>query len=196
MKKVPLSVARRYARALLDVTLQQQGKGDVMAAQLSSAAALLDDQPDLGRALLNPAVPADKKKKIAAGVWGGKNKEDALLVRLVDLLIDRGRIAILPAIAAVFQDLWNAHRGVVAAEAVSAVPLASSQKDALAAAARKLAGREVILSASVDARLMGGVVLRMNGRTYDGSVRAQLERLRAQLASGPSSSSPHSSPQS
>jgi len=193
MKKVPLSVARRYARALLDVTLEQ-AQGDTMASALSAAAALLEEQPDLGRVLLNPAVPADKKKKIAAAIWAGKTKEDALFTRFVDLLIDRGRISILPAVARLFQELWNAQRGVVAAEAVSAVPLASNQKDALAAAARKLAGREVTLTATVDARLLGGVVLRMNGRTYDGSVRAQLERLRAQLASGDASS--HSSSQS
>jgi F-type H+-transporting ATPase subunit delta len=193
MKKVPLSVARRYARALLDVAIEK-GNAPAMADCLREAAALLAQHADLRSAILHPALAVDKKRKIAKAIWGGG---DPLFDRLVDLLVERGRVAQLPAISVAYLELWNQHRGVVAAEAVSAVALAAPQQQALIAAAKNLAGREVSLSASVDPQLLGGVVLRMDGRTYDGSVRTQLQRLRTKLTSGElSSSSSRSSPRS
>jgi F-type H+-transporting ATPase subunit delta len=184
MKKVPLSVARRYARALLEIALEK-GSASEVANRLREAADLLAGNAELRSILVHPAIGADKKKKIAAAVWG---KSDPLFLRLSQLLAERGRIEILPAIAAAYLDLWNDHRGIVAAEAVSAVPLAAAQHQALTAAAKKLSGREVDLSTTVDPQLLGGVVLKMDGRTYDSSVRAQLQRLRTVLASGELSS--------
>jgi len=188
MRKAPLSVARRYARALLDVALEN-GSADGLAADLAAVAGALETQAELRRILMHPALAADKKKKIAAQVF---KSAPPLLARLIEMLAERDRAALIPAIRDAYTDLWNEHRGVVAAEAVSAVPLAPAQENALTAAAQKLAGREVVLTSSLDPSLLGGVVLRMNGRTYDGSLRAQLHALRARLAPGstPSSSSP------
>ena len=186
MRKAPLSVARRYARALLDVALEKGG-ADALAADLASIADALDMQPELRRVLTHPALSAEKKNKIAGQIF---KTAPPLLGRLITLLIERDRIAVLPAVRDAYMDLWNDHRGVVAAEAVSAVPLAAGEEKALAAAAKKLAGREVTLKSSVDPALIGGVVLRMNGRTYDGSLRAQLQALRARLAPATGSTSP------
>jgi F-type H+-transporting ATPase subunit delta len=188
MKRVPRSVARRYARALLDIAIEQ-GKAGALVTQLKDAVALVEQQPDLRRALEHPALPLEKKKAIVSAVWP---KAEPLFLRLLELLIERGRLPILPALYETFVELTNEHRGVVAAQALSAQPLAPVQKDALALAAKKLVGREVALTIDVDPALLGGVVLRMAGRTYDGSLRAQLRLLRERLASGivASSSSP------
>jgi F-type H+-transporting ATPase subunit delta len=190
MKKPPLAVARRYARALLEVAETKNAAPEI-AKQLADTSALLAQNPDLGRALLNPAIPLEKKRKLVAGVWSRGNP---LLLRLLTLLLERGRLGLLPAVTKAYEDLWNEHRGIVAAEVVSAVPLNPAQREALSKAAQKLAGREVALQASVDTTLRGGAILRMNGRTYDGSVRSQLQRLRAQLASGDPSSIGRSGP--
>jgi F-type H+-transporting ATPase subunit delta len=184
MRKAPLSVARRYARALLDVALEQHTAAPVEEA-LGQAARLFESQADLRRVLVHPALSPEKKKKVASSVWA---QAPVLLQRFLALLLDRDRAAILPVVHAAYVELWNDHRGVVAAEAISATPLASGQVEALAAAAAKVAGRQVQLSTTVDPALLGGVVLRMDGRTYDGSLRAQLRALRMRLAPGSASS--------
>jgi F-type H+-transporting ATPase subunit delta len=135
-------------------------------------------------------VSAEKKKKLVSAVL--KNA-DPLFSRLLNLLIDGDRMSILPELHAAFVDIWNAQRGIVAAEAISASPLAPPQEKALADAARKLAGREVSITTTVDPALLGGVLLRMDGRTYDGTIRAKLRALRTRLSEGgalSSSSSP------
>jgi F-type H+-transporting ATPase subunit delta len=180
MKKPPLAVARRYGRALLEVA-ESKNAAPEMAKELAETSALLLQNTELSQALLNPAIPVEKKKKLVAGVW---SRQNPLLLRLLTLLLERGRMGLLPAVTKAYEDLWNEHRGIVAAEVVSAVPLAPAQREALSKAAQTLAGCEVALQASVDTSLRGGAILRMTGRTYDGSVRSQLLRLRAQLASG------------
>jgi F-type H+-transporting ATPase subunit delta len=184
MRKASRSIARRYARALLDIA-QEKGGAEALEPGLRAAAQLVEGHADLRRVLSHPALSADRKKKVAAQVW---SSAPPLLRRLLDLLIERDRMSLLPAVAEVYTELWNEQRGVVAAQAVSATPLADAQQKALAAAAKTLVGREVALEATVDPALLGGVLLRMDGRTYDGSLRAQLRALRERLAPGTSSS--------
>jgi F-type H+-transporting ATPase subunit delta len=170
--------ARRYARALLDVAVQQ-GDPEALRRELRETGSLLAASPELRSALLHPALPAESKKKLVEAVWGrGASK---VMTRLMALLAERGRIGLLPAIEESFGALWNAHRGVVAAAAVSAAPLDEAQKRALVETLRQATGKEVELEAVTDAALLGGLVVRMAGRTYDGSVRGRLKSLRERL---------------
>ena len=109
-------------------------------------------------------------------------KLSELLTRLLTLLGERDRLDQLPAVAAAYARLLNAHRGVVAAEAVSATPLDEAQALAVAKALGGVTGREVDLTTRVDPGLVGGMLVKMEGRTYDGSVRARLLSLRRRLS--------------
>ena len=170
--------ARRYARALLDVAVQQ-GDPEAVRRELSEATALMAAQAELRSALLSPALPGEAKNKLLDAVWGPRVSK--LTARLMALLAERGRIGLLGAIEESFGALWNAHRGAVAAEAVSAVPLDEAQTRALAETLRRATGKEVELQVRTDAALLGGLMVSMAGRTYDGSVRGRLKSLRARL---------------
>jgi len=178
------TAARRYARALLDLCLDGSGQDpENVRAALREALALLHGQPDLHRALTHPAVSADAKRKMATAVWGGRGS-NLLVERLLILLAERGRVALLPPILERFSSLWNQHRNVVSAEAVSAVALDPVQETGLSTAIANRTGMGVELSGRVDPALLGGVLVRFGGRTYDGSVRAQLRTLRQRLVAG------------
>ena len=172
--------ARRYARALLDVALQKDA-AEALRAELQEMAAVIAAHPDLASLLANPAVSAERKKKLVSAVASRAQASD-LLTRLLTLMGERDRLDLLPLVSAAYAKMWNAHRGVVAAEAVSATPLDEAQTRAVAGALGKATGREVDLASRVDPRLLGGMLVRMEGRTYDGSVRARLLALRRTLA--------------
>ena len=178
MKPRAQGAARRYARALLDVALQK-GEAEALRRELRETADLLAAHKDLRSALEHPALSAEAKKKLVDAVWGRRGS--ALLARLMGLLAERGRTALLPAIEETYGALWNAHRGVVAAEAVSAVPLDEGQARAVAAALRRATGKEVELQSRADQALLGGLLVKMAGRTYDGTVRGRLRALRQRL---------------
>ena len=171
--------ARRYARALLDVALE---KGDTtLRRDLGDLGQLYAAHAELRTVLLHPAVPPDKKTAVIAALLRGRPSE--LLLRLVGLLAQRDRIELLPLIAQAYVRLWNRQQGIVEAEAVSARELDETEARAVsAAAAAAVGGTQVELRRRVDASLLGGLLLRMEGRIYDGSVRARLRALRERLA--------------
>jgi F-type H+-transporting ATPase subunit delta len=172
--------ARRYARALLDVARESadpQSVGD----QLRSAVELLASERALRALLANPAAPARAKLGVLEAV-ARKAGWSELIERLLRLVVERGRSELLPEIARGYAALWNAERGVVEAEASAAVELDAGQRQALAGAIRKATGQTAEVRVRVDPGLLGGVVLRMGGRTYDGSVRSRLARLRRRMS--------------
>jgi F-type H+-transporting ATPase subunit delta len=171
--------ARRYARAAFDVAL---AKGDTgFGDDLQELARLFSSSAELRTVLTHPAVSGEKKASLIAALWRGR-KPSGILVRLADLLAARDRVELLPLVAQEYNRLWNAHRGVVEAEAVSARALDETEARDLSAAVGRVFGAQVELRQQVDSGLMGGLLLRMQGRVYDGSVRARLRALRERLA--------------
>ena len=177
MKTRATGAARRYARALLDLALAQRAADEVRRG-LREAARLVAQNPDLRRVLVHPAVGTERKRAVVEQAWKG---EHALVRRLIVVLAERERIDLLPDVERLFSRLWNDQRGVVEAEALTVQPLDDGQRRALQAALRRLSGREVELTASAAPEILGGLVVRMDGKVYDGSVRGRLRALRQRL---------------
>jgi F-type H+-transporting ATPase subunit delta len=181
VKRVPGGLARRYARALLEVA-EAGGKDKALALkqELRSFAREIEAHAPLKRALAHPSLAAEKKRNIVAAL-AEHAQATPLVKRLVEVLAIRDRLALFPQVAAAYADLANAAHGVVMAEVVSAAPLEPAQTTALEAVLRAR-GTSVELAGVVDPALLGGLVLRLGGRTYDGSVRTRLAALKRRLA--------------
>ena len=181
MKKVSLAAARRYARALLDVA--QQGDPATVREELRAVRTLLEQNAELAGALAHPALPAAKKRGVLRAVL--EQKLSAPVLRLLELLVERRRIEMLGAIERAFAALHTAQRGVATAEAVSATPLGADERRALQAALERASGLRIELATREEPALLGGLLVRLGGRSYDGSVRGRLRALRARLGGGP-----------
>ncbi|HSD26347.1 MAG TPA: ATP synthase F1 subunit delta [Vicinamibacteria bacterium] len=175
MTGAPRALARRYARALL-----QAAGGEALALrdELRVLGPAVEGHPELRRALLDPGLGPEPRRRLLAAV-AERAGASALLRRLLDLLASRDRVGLLPDVIEAYAELANGTHGVVSAEVVSAVPLAEAQRQALAAAL----GGTVELRGRVDPDVVGGVLVRVGGTTYDGTVRTRLAALRRRLAS-------------
>ena len=160
--------------------METKADGQAFRTDLDAMAGILLGHPELLRVLQNPAIGADIKKNVLAAVWV-QVKPQALTTRLVDLLVEKDRLPLLRGIADAYAGIWNEQRGFVAAEAVTALPLSASQKDALTEALRKGSGLSVDLTERVEPEVLGGLLVRLGGKTYDGTVRGRLGALRALL---------------
>jgi F-type H+-transporting ATPase subunit delta len=182
MNTVSPGIARHYARALLDVALQERN-AEAIRGELRDAVQALSEHRELTAVLANPALPPERKKGVVLAVWAAEGTSP-LFRKLLSLLVDNGRILALPAIEAAFASLWNAHRRVASAEVVSAVPLDREQQGALGAALERATGMGVEIHASTDPSVLGGVLVNIGGKSYDGTVRARLRALKERLSSG------------
>jgi F-type H+-transporting ATPase subunit delta len=158
-------------------------EGVALRGELERFLALVRDHADLAVALEHPGLGADARRRVTAAI-AERLGASPLLRRLLALLATNDRLALLPALTEAYAEMLNARRGVVSAQAVSAVELAGDQQQALAAALAKAAGLEVELATRVDPEVLGGLLVRMGGKTYDGTVRARLAALRRSLAAG------------
>ena len=181
----PRAVARRYARALLDVAERAGGEATLaLRDELRSFWPIVSDHGGLRRALLHPGLGPEPRRLLLAAV-AERAGGSPLLRRLLDVLAARDRVALFPDVVLEYARLANEARGIVSAEAVSAVALTAAEGRALTAAL----GGGVELETRVDPELVGGLLVRAGGRTYDGTVRTRLHALRRRLAAtspGPS----------
>ena len=174
------TAATRYARALLDVALQERSDLDEIERHLAAFVDLFTAHPTLAKVLLNPAVPAPKKRLAMAEITA-RAKAPAAVSKLLLLLAERDRLALLPELLASFRDRLLDHRKIVRAVLTTAAPLAAEREQAIAQGLAQLTGRTVTLDTSVDPSIIGGVIARIGSTVYDGSVTRQLEKLKQKL---------------
>jgi F-type H+-transporting ATPase subunit delta len=175
------SLARRYAKALLDIGIQQQTY-DALGKELDRTAATLTSSPELRHALENPVFPMEKRRLVLEEL--ARRLGLSKVVRnFVMLLLDKGRIGALPDIARAHRTLVDEHAGRVRATVTSARPLDPALEQRLKTALERQSGKVVILEKKEDPSILGGVVTQLGDVLYDGSVRTQLQQLREELLS-------------
>jgi F-type H+-transporting ATPase subunit delta len=174
------TAARRYAKALFDVALTEKTDLVSVEQQLVAFVELQTTHELLGKLLLNPAVPAPRKR--AAMVALVKSAGSLPVVgKLLVLLAERDRLVILPDLLAAYRDRLMDYQEIVRADVTTATALSPERSAAIEKTLTKATGKTVRLSARVDASIIGGLVARLGGTVYDASVVRQLQRIKQRL---------------
>lgn len=180
---VNVSVARRYARAL--IRLVGDGAGlDKAQVQLSALASAVAQVPELKELVLNPIYSRAERITALESVVNALGGTELQLMNFIRLLVERDRIALLPDIARLFQDMADAIAGRVRGRVTSAIPLPEESVRNLTRALEGITQRKVELESDVDPRLLGGLTARVGSTVFDASLRQQLEQLRRTLKEG------------
>lgn len=178
------AVSSRYARALVDAVTGGKIAADPanVEQQLQSFATMMKESADLRNVLISPAVATSKKKGLI-GALGGKMGLTQVTRNFLFVLLDHKRIGLLPEILPMYRAEMDERQGMVQADITSATAMGDADRARLEAALTKKTGKKVRATYRVDPSLIGGVVTRVGSTVYDGSVREQLQVLRAKLSS-------------
>lgn len=169
--------AKRYAKALLEVA-KEQNAITAIKEQFGTLVEAVKSQPEMAMLLNHPRVEAQDKKQLLTGALQGANES---FVNFLHLLVDKGREANLVAIYDAFVLLVNEHEGIVEATITSSNLLDEATINQIAASFSKQLGKQVRATNNVDSALLGGIVVRIGDRLYDGSVKGRLDRLSKSL---------------
>ena len=172
-------VARRYAKALLELGVETGSLASVVD-EVASVAAAYGASQELRQALDNPLVAHDAKKAILAEL-ADRAGVSPPVKNLLLLLGDRRRLRALPAIAQVLKEMSDLRGGMIRAEVVTAARLPEEYYARLQAKLEKMTGKRVVLDRKEDPSLIAGVVTRIGDTVIDGSLRARLHELRNAL---------------
>jgi F-type H+-transporting ATPase subunit delta len=177
------TAARRYARALFDVALNEKANLQDIERDLAGFVDLCRQHPALQKVLLNPGVPAPRKRAAMteitarAGIGGS-------VAKLLALLADRDRLVLAPDILAEYRDRLLDQQKIVRAEITTASALEAERARAIEQSLARATGKTVKVSTKVDPSIIGGLVTRIGSTVYDGSVSRQLEKIRERLEAG------------
>jgi F-type H+-transporting ATPase subunit delta len=172
------AVARRYAKALYELAAED-GVVDAVAVNLSALAQGVGELD--GEALQPGALGMETRKRIADKV-GATLGADSLPSRFVRVLAENDRLAELPAISDWFGRIRDVAAGRVRALVTTPVEISAADVDRLTAVFSRLVGKQVVPELAIDDTLIGGVVVEVEGRVFDGSVRTSLQRLSERMA--------------
>jgi F-type H+-transporting ATPase subunit delta len=171
--------ATRYAKALLDVAIQESDPGRI-EMDLTALLEVMTGHADARRAMLSPAIPQQVRLNVVRALTDHLDVQPPT-AKLLAMLATRGRLELLPDLVDVYRQRLLTHRNIVRAQVSAARPLSTEKVQALERSLGALTGKQMQLDVAVDPSLIGGVVAMIGSTVYDGSIRTQLQRMRKQL---------------
>lgn len=171
-----LTLARPYARAAF--ALARDGGAFAEWADALAFAARVAADPRVESLLGNPRLTQAEAVTLLSPDGAGE-----AFGRFLALLAENRRLALLPEIAGLYDELRNEAERVVRARVTSASALPPAEVETIKAALKRRFGREVEVETAVDASLIGGAVIDAGDVVIDGSLKGKLGRLQAALAS-------------
>lgn len=173
------TIARPYAEAVYRLA-GQGGKLDAWSQMLEFAATVVAD-PQMQAVIGNPKLTAEQQQSAFLAVCEKHLDEQG--ANMVRLLLENGRLTLLPAIREQFEQLRALHGGVMETEIVSAYPLSDAEKEDLVRRLESKYQRKVEATLSLDPELIGGIRIVAGDVVIDASVRGQLQNMAFTLKS-------------
>ena len=174
-------VSKTYGEALFDIAMENGGAKMVgLLAEVEQVGAILKQNPEFDKLMMHPGVPKADKITAMENVFKGRVSEE--LTGLMAIVIQKERYSELQAIFDYFITRAKEAKGVGVAYITSAVPLTKEQQSATVAKLLETTKyRNIEAHFKVDESLIGGMVIRINDRVVDSSVRSKLNDLTIQL---------------
>ena len=173
----PATIARNYAEVLFELG-EQSGRTADYAELIDAVGAAVAMSPEVQVVLVSPRVPKAAKSRLLASALKDTPREFVLFLQAV---VERGRQGLLEEIAREYSALVDIKLNRVRA----AVTLAREPDEALrkqiAKSLTEALGKEVIPAFVTDPGILGGTIVRVGERIYDGSVRRRMARLKRAL---------------
>lgn len=175
----PASVAKLYAKALFELA-EESRSVDSFAEEFQALIEFLGETPTLEAALSAFMFSAEEREKLATEV-AQKAQLSPLLGHFIRLLTEKNRILLLPQIFEAFRGLVDESKGVVRGSVTTAEALTDAEKADLSKAFGRKLNKQIILESQTDKTILGGLIVEIQGLTFDGSLKTTIRRLRESL---------------
>jgi len=174
------TIARNYAEALFELG-EKSGRTGQYVDLLDAVAAGIAAAPRVSAVLSSPRVTKSAKANLLAKALPDAPKE---FVSFLQAVVKRGRQGLFAEMSHALQGLVDLKLNRVRAAVTVARPVDESLRKAIAARLTEVMGKEVLPHFHEDAGILGGLVVRVGDRVFDGSVKRRMTLLRRHLLAG------------
>jgi F-type H+-transporting ATPase subunit delta len=172
-------VAKRYAVALFNAAVRmdiaEQVSGDLVGFDH-----LLSTSAEFRSFMRSPQILTEAKKNLVVKAFA--EESSGLFINFVLLLLDKKRLESFSEIAGAYNHLYEHLQGIVEVKAITAVPLERDLELKTAETLESKTGKRVRLVKVTDPDIVGGMILIIEDKIIDGSIRHQLDTLRKELS--------------
>lgn len=175
-------LALLYGKALLGAAGSLGKVEDVVQEFKTFVELFLDAYPKLEAALASPRISLDDKQRMLDRMLSGK--VSPILLNFLKVLCRRGRVEHLRAIQGAVEEMRDEEMGRMRVEVRSATSLDDAQRKSIGAQLKKSFGKDAVLIEKVEPSLIGGVILRIGDKVFDGSIQGRLDQLGRAVAVG------------
>jgi F-type H+-transporting ATPase subunit delta len=178
-----MSVAKAYARALFETATGAKSSSQEIQTiedELGALLGAIEKSKEAKIALFSPLVNAKDKGVLVESITKKANMTP-IVARFLALLARKGRLSLLSKIQKAFALVRVEAEGGMIGTVVAADPVGTQDVEALAKAFGRKLNKRVAFHVSTDPSLLAGMKVTVNGVTYDGTLRSQLQKLRDQI---------------
>ena len=169
--------AIRYAKAIFEIAIEENAIENVFN-DMNVIDSLSNDSSDFRNLLTNSQIKyQDKKNAILSLI----ESYSGLTVKLIDLLINNKRVYIVNDIAKSFIQLYNRHNDIKEAVVITATPINKDLEEKILSKINVADIKLINLKNIVDPSILGGFIIRFDGKEYNASVKQNLNNLKTEL---------------
>ena len=165
----------RYARALLELSIDQNSLENSYHDMLLIES-VCSESKDFALLLKSPIVKADHKLKIFREIFEGKLSSSSMM--FINIILTKKREALVRGISKSFIALYKQHNNIESASIKTAVPISRQLKEEVLSYIKSVTNNSVELTEIVDAKIIGGAIIKMGDKQLDASVSTELAELR------------------
>lgn len=173
------TAAEKYADSLMDIA-EQHGLEQQIGEQIDAVGQIFEESQPVRQGLTNPTIELDERRQIVETLVERLDLHKYLR-NFMFILLDHHRANLINDVADAYRRELEKRQGKIRTHIKTAMPLSDSQRNQLRDTLSKMTGKDAILETEVDESLLGGVVARVGGIVYDGSVATRLHELRGNI---------------
>lgn len=174
-------VSKTYGEALYEAAMESgEGKAVELMEEIRCVNEILKANPQFDELMKHPGIPKKDKLQVVADTLKGRVSDE--LAGLLEVVVSKERYKDLPAILDYYTGRVKEQQRIGTAYVTTAAELDEGQKKAVEAKLLETAGyRKMELHYDVDTSLIGGMIIRINDRVVDSSIRTKLDDMKKQL---------------
>jgi F-type H+-transporting ATPase subunit delta len=171
-------IATAYARSLLELA-NERTQAEPIRQELGALRQIINDNKSFGLFLSDPAIGTVERGETVKKIFGGK--VSPLMGSFLGVLNEKGRLGLLTQIADAYDDLLDEQLGKVEVDVTVAQKLDVKQLEQVRQRVSAALKKDAVVHQYVDESIIGGMVLRVQDKLIDASVKTQLAAMRQQL---------------
>ena len=174
-----LSIAKRYAKSLIELMLQSENNQAEIKSDLDNIKEILKNSPDLTSAMTNPVVSAHDKEEIISSVFERDTNETTR--NFLKLLVEKNRFNLIFQIIEAFYKMLDKINNLTQIYITGAIELQQEDKEQIQDKLKEKLNKEVNITYNIDSSIIAGLIYKIEDDVLDTSFLYKLEQLKKEL---------------